>query len=178
MSLVTAYSEWDAVRRAAFLWTALGGELNLSHTTLDQGACGALAQMLEFSEGLTELDLSHCELTDELLLMLVTHLHKVQVLEWVSDCIMHVFTWRKSASLCRLAVECMAAPLLPPLAAGWCHQVINEPFLLVCLCVLVTVWVTIRSLMLQLISYSTWSPWTPPLTLCGKRTFTSTLFIF
>lgn len=81
VSLVLVNSKGDTVRRAVSLCRALGGELDLSHTTLDQRACGALALMLDFSEGLTELDLSHCELTDQLLLTLITHLHKVQVLE-------------------------------------------------------------------------------------------------
>ncbi|KAE8278537.1 Protein NLRC5 [Larimichthys crocea] len=81
VSLVPVSSERDAVRRAVSLCRALGGELDLSHTTLDQRTCAGLAQMLDFSEVLTELDLSHCELTDQLLLMLITHLHKVQVLD-------------------------------------------------------------------------------------------------
>ncbi|KAK9524181.1 hypothetical protein VZT92_018041 [Zoarces viviparus] len=81
LSLVPVNSERDTVRRAVSLCAALGGELDLSHTTLDQRACGALSLMLEFSEGLTELDLSHCQLTDQLLLKLSTHLHKVQVLD-------------------------------------------------------------------------------------------------
>lgn len=81
VSLVPVNSEGDTVRRAVSLCRALDGELDLSHTSLDQRACGALALMLDFSEGLTELDLSHCELTDQLLLTLITHLHKVQVLE-------------------------------------------------------------------------------------------------
>ncbi|KAM6892820.1 uncharacterized protein PEZ65_022873 [Lycodopsis pacificus] len=81
LSLVPVNSERDTVRRAVSLCGALGGELDLSHTTLDQRACGALSLMLEFSEGLTELDLSHCQLTDQLLLKLSTHLHKVQVLD-------------------------------------------------------------------------------------------------
>lgn len=78
VSLVPGPSEGDTVGRAVSLCSALGGQLDLSHTTLDQGACEALAVMLDFSEGLTELDLSHCGLTDQLLL---THLHKVQVLD-------------------------------------------------------------------------------------------------
>ena len=86
VSLVPGSSERDAVRRGVSLCRALGGELDLSHTTLDQSTCAALALMLDFSDGLTELDLSHCQLTDQLLLTLITHLHKVQVLEWVSDC--------------------------------------------------------------------------------------------
>ncbi|CAI5638740.1 unnamed protein product [Oreochromis niloticus] len=81
LSLVPVNSERDTVRRAVSLCRALGGELDLSHSTLDQRACGALVQMLDSCEGLTELDLSHCQLTDQLLLPLITHLHKVQVLE-------------------------------------------------------------------------------------------------
>ncbi|XP_053170806.1 uncharacterized protein LOC128354609 [Scomber japonicus] len=81
VSLVPGSSERDAVRRGVSLCRALGGELDLSHTTLDQSTCAALALMLDFSDGLTELDLSHCQLTDQLLLTLITHLHKVQVLD-------------------------------------------------------------------------------------------------
>ncbi|XP_047432131.1 uncharacterized protein LOC125000627 isoform X3 [Mugil cephalus] len=81
VSLVPVHSEEDTVRRAVSLCGALGGELDLSHRRLDQRTCGALVQMLEFSEGLTELDLSHCQLTDQLLLPLSSQLHKVQVLD-------------------------------------------------------------------------------------------------
>ncbi|XP_071335751.1 uncharacterized protein [Trachinotus anak] len=81
VSLVPVNTERDTVRRAVSLCIALGGELDFSHTTLDQRACGALALMLDSCEGLTELDLSHCQLTDQLLLTLITHLHKVQVLD-------------------------------------------------------------------------------------------------
>ncbi|XP_049425964.1 uncharacterized protein LOC125884800 isoform X6 [Epinephelus fuscoguttatus] len=81
VSLVPVNSERDTVRRAVSLCRALGGELDFSHSTLDQRACGALALMLDSCEELTELDLSHCRLTDQLLLMLSAHLHKVQVLD-------------------------------------------------------------------------------------------------
>ncbi|XP_037651108.1 uncharacterized protein LOC119503395 isoform X2 [Sebastes umbrosus] len=81
VSLVHVNSERDRVRRAVSLCRALDGELDLSHTTLDQRVCGALAWMLYSSEELTELDLSHCQLTDQLLLTLSSHLHKVQVLD-------------------------------------------------------------------------------------------------
>ncbi|KAK6324467.1 hypothetical protein J4Q44_G00038090 [Coregonus suidteri] len=60
---------------------SLDGELDLSETRLDQKACGSLALVLEHSEGLSELDLSHCQLTDHHLQALITHLHKVQVLD-------------------------------------------------------------------------------------------------
>ncbi|CAI5638735.1 unnamed protein product [Oreochromis niloticus] len=81
LSLVPENSERDTARRAVSLCRALGGELDLSHSMLDQRACGALVQVLDSCEGLTELDLSHCQLTDQLLLPLITHLHKVQVLD-------------------------------------------------------------------------------------------------
>nr|XP_020447583.1 uncharacterized protein LOC109955619 isoform X3 [Monopterus albus] len=81
VSLVPVNRERDTVRRTVSLCRALGGELDLSHTTLDQRSCGALVLMLDHCEGLTELDLSYCELTDQLLLTLATQLHKVQVLD-------------------------------------------------------------------------------------------------
>ncbi|XP_032362739.1 uncharacterized protein LOC116674246 [Etheostoma spectabile] len=81
VSLVPVDSERDSVRRAVSLRTALDGQLDLSHSTLDQRACGALALMLDYSDELTELDLSHCGLTDQLLLSLSAHLHKVHVLD-------------------------------------------------------------------------------------------------
>ncbi|XP_051798506.1 uncharacterized protein LOC127531951 isoform X3 [Acanthochromis polyacanthus] len=81
LSLLPVHSERDTVRRAESLCGALGGELDLSHSTLDQRVCGGLVQMLDSCEGLTELDLSHCQLSDQLLLPLITHLHKVQVLD-------------------------------------------------------------------------------------------------
>ncbi|XP_033989115.1 uncharacterized protein LOC117484789 isoform X3 [Trematomus bernacchii] len=81
VSLVPVNSERDTVGRALTLCKALEGELDLSHSSLDQRACAALALMLDFSEELTELDLSHCQLTDQLLLTLSAQLHKVQVLD-------------------------------------------------------------------------------------------------
>ncbi|XP_038573488.1 uncharacterized protein LOC119901604 [Micropterus salmoides] len=110
VSLVPVNSEGDTVRRAVSLCRALDGELDLSHTSLDQRACGALALMLDFSEGLTELDLSHCELTDQLLLTLITHLHKVQVLDLshnkISDAsagkLLHLVSINPSISTVRL----------------------------------------------------------------------------
>ncbi|KAM4538536.1 uncharacterized protein V3H82_024169 [Fundulus diaphanus] len=81
LSLLPVDSERDTVRRAVSLCRALGGELDLSHVPLDQRLCGSLVLMLDHSEGLTELDLSHCQLTDQLLLQLIAHLHKVQVLD-------------------------------------------------------------------------------------------------
>ncbi|KAK2857171.1 hypothetical protein Q5P01_005906 [Channa striata] len=81
VSLVPVNSERDSVRRAESLCRALDGELDLSHTPLDRRVCEALDLMLDFSEGLTQLDLSHCDLTDQLLLTFIKHLHKVHVLD-------------------------------------------------------------------------------------------------
>ncbi|XP_039459875.1 uncharacterized protein LOC120435074 [Oreochromis aureus] len=81
VSLIPLHSQRDSVKRAASLWRALDGELDLSHSTLDQWTCSSLARLLDSSEGLTELDLSHCELTDQLLHTLIPQLHKVQVLD-------------------------------------------------------------------------------------------------
>ncbi|XP_052334263.1 uncharacterized protein LOC118357513 isoform X3 [Oncorhynchus keta] len=67
-------------RLASLLSRALGKELDLSHTPLDLMACSSLALILEHSEGLSELDLSDCHLTDTHLEFMLTHLHKAQVL--------------------------------------------------------------------------------------------------
>ncbi|XP_059203481.1 uncharacterized protein LOC131982909 [Centropristis striata] len=81
VSLVSVNSERDSVRRAESLCRALKAELDLSHSSLDQRTCEALALMLDFCAELTELDLSHCQLTDQQLLSLCSQLHKVQVLD-------------------------------------------------------------------------------------------------
>ncbi|KTF81620.1 hypothetical protein cypCar_00042427, partial [Cyprinus carpio] len=56
-------SQRGSLRRAEALSQALGGEMDLSRTQMDLRACEQLALFL-YSEGLTELDLSHCKLTD------------------------------------------------------------------------------------------------------------------
>ncbi|XP_031673339.1 uncharacterized protein LOC116364226 [Oncorhynchus kisutch] len=81
LDLVREGIEEGLLRHAESLCRALDGELDLSETRLDQNACGSLALVLEHSEGLSELDLSHCQLTDHQLQLLITHLHKVQVLD-------------------------------------------------------------------------------------------------
>ncbi|KAK6324680.1 hypothetical protein J4Q44_G00040220 [Coregonus suidteri] len=73
--------EEGVLRHAESLCRALNGELDLSETRLNQKTCGSLALVLEHSEGLSELDLSHCQLTDHHLQPLLTHLHKVEVLD-------------------------------------------------------------------------------------------------
>ncbi|XP_037388882.1 uncharacterized protein si:ch211-281l24.3 isoform X5 [Pygocentrus nattereri] len=81
LSLVHVGTELDCVRRAVALSQALGEEVDLSQTKLDLQACRSLARFLEHSEGLTELDLSHCQLTDHCLKLLLPHLHKIQILD-------------------------------------------------------------------------------------------------
>ncbi|KAI4898556.1 hypothetical protein NFI96_017916, partial [Prochilodus magdalenae] len=61
--------------RAVALCQALEGEMDLSGTQLNQQACRSLALFLEHTEGLSELDLSHCQLSDHCL-----ELHKIDVL--------------------------------------------------------------------------------------------------
>lgn len=72
------------VRReqAESLSAALGEELDLSQTTLDLQACRGLALILEYSEGLTELDLGQCHLTDYSLDLLLPNLHKAQNIDF------------------------------------------------------------------------------------------------
>ncbi|XP_076022053.1 uncharacterized protein LOC143012674 isoform X2 [Genypterus blacodes] len=81
LSLVHGHSEGDAVRRAQSLCGALRGNLDVSHTALDQRTCEMLAHMLDYCDGLKELDVSHCQLTDQLLLTLIAHLHKAEVVD-------------------------------------------------------------------------------------------------
>ncbi|XP_038843492.1 uncharacterized protein LOC120042762 [Salvelinus namaycush] len=81
LDLVSEGIEEGLLRHTGSLCRALDGELDLSETRLDQKACGSLALVLEHSEGLSKLDLSHCQLTDHHLQALITNLHKVQVLD-------------------------------------------------------------------------------------------------
>ncbi|XP_056121945.1 uncharacterized protein LOC130100499 [Rhinichthys klamathensis goyatoka] len=74
-------TERGSSRRTEALSQALGGEMDLSHTQMDQSACEQLALFLEYSEGLKELDLSHCKLTDHCMKPLMPHLHKTQTLD-------------------------------------------------------------------------------------------------
>ncbi|XDV31880.1 hypothetical protein PO909_002815, partial [Leuciscus waleckii] len=74
-------SQRGSSRRTEALSQALGGEMDLSHTQMDSSACEKLALFLEYSEGLKELDLSHCKLTDHCMKPLMPHLHKTQTLD-------------------------------------------------------------------------------------------------
>ncbi|KAK2917092.1 hypothetical protein Q8A67_001466 [Cirrhinus molitorella] len=66
---------------------ALGEELDLSQTQLDLQVCRGLGLILEYSEGLTELDLSQCHLTDHSLDLLLPNLHKVQNIDFSGNSI-------------------------------------------------------------------------------------------
>ena len=71
----------DCVRHAVALSQALGKEVDLSQTRLNLEACRFLALFLEHSEGLSELDLSHCCLSDHCLELLLPQLPKTHILE-------------------------------------------------------------------------------------------------
>ncbi|XP_072531231.1 uncharacterized protein [Salminus brasiliensis] len=81
LALVHVGTERESMVRAASLSHALGKELDLSETKLDKQTCRSLALVLEHTEGLSELDISHCQLTDHCLELLLPHLHKVDVLD-------------------------------------------------------------------------------------------------
>ncbi|XP_016116102.1 uncharacterized protein [Sinocyclocheilus grahami] len=66
---------------------ALGEELDLSQTQLDLQVCRGLELILEYSEGLTELDLSQCHLTDHSLDLLLPNLHKAQNIDFSGNSI-------------------------------------------------------------------------------------------
>ncbi|XP_047672720.1 uncharacterized protein LOC113660601 [Tachysurus fulvidraco] len=91
LALLRVVNQSDCVMNAMSLSKALNGDMDLSETPLDLGACKSLALFLEFSEGLSELDLSHCKLTDQGLELLLPHLHKVEVLDLshndIDDCL-------------------------------------------------------------------------------------------
>ncbi|KAL7880605.1 hypothetical protein SRHO_G00028590 [Serrasalmus rhombeus] len=76
LMLLTRY-----VEEARALARSLGKEIDLSHTTLNSCACEVLGLVLEHSEHLSHLNLSHCKLTDSCLNLLLPHLHKVQELD-------------------------------------------------------------------------------------------------
>ncbi|XP_073719485.1 uncharacterized protein [Misgurnus anguillicaudatus] len=81
LACITEDTEKGSVRWVQALLKALGGEVDLSHTQMDQRCCEQLSVFLEYSDGLTELDLSHCRLTDQYMNPLLPHLHKTQTLD-------------------------------------------------------------------------------------------------
>ncbi|XP_053345652.1 uncharacterized protein LOC128515591 [Clarias gariepinus] len=91
LSLLRVVNESDCVKRAISLSRALDGQMDLSENPLDLRACRSLALFLEYCEGLSELDLSHCQLSDQNLELLLPHLHKAAVLDLshnaIHDCL-------------------------------------------------------------------------------------------
>ncbi|KAF5897404.1 kelch-like protein 5 isoform X1, partial [Clarias magur] len=81
LDLVDVGTETERVWRAVALSRALSGEVDLSETRLNLQTCKSLALVLEYSEGLSELDLSHCQLTDQHVELLLPHLHKPRVID-------------------------------------------------------------------------------------------------
>ncbi|KAF5897407.1 Nucleotide-binding oligomerization domain-containing protein 2, partial [Clarias magur] len=81
LDLVDVGTETERVRRAVALSRALSGEMDLSETRLNLQTFKSLALVLEYSEGLSELDLSHCQLTDQHVELLLPHLHKPRVID-------------------------------------------------------------------------------------------------
>ncbi|KAK3507666.1 hypothetical protein QTP70_032600 [Hemibagrus guttatus] len=81
LSRVELGTQKERLRRAADLSRALRDELDLSGTQLNLQACKSLALVLEYSEGLLQLDLSHCQISDHQLEPLMPHLHKTCVLD-------------------------------------------------------------------------------------------------
>ncbi|XP_035386110.1 uncharacterized protein LOC113589653 isoform X2 [Electrophorus electricus] len=81
LDFVHVGTELECMRHAVALSRALGEMVDLSQKRLNQQACRSLALFLEHSEGLSELDLSHCQLTDHCLQLLFPHLHKAHILE-------------------------------------------------------------------------------------------------
>lgn len=80
-SLLLQFLAHVSPEEAASLSRALGDEVDLSQTHLDLQVCRGLELILEYSEGLTELDLSRCRLTDHSLDLLLPNLHKAQNIE-------------------------------------------------------------------------------------------------
>ncbi|KAF5891422.1 uncharacterized protein DAT39_018878, partial [Clarias magur] len=81
LSLLHVVNESDCSGRIRSLSHALDGQMDLSETPLALQACRSLALFLEYCKGLSELDLSHCQLSDHGLELLLPHLHKAAVLD-------------------------------------------------------------------------------------------------
>ncbi|XP_048851436.1 NACHT, LRR and PYD domains-containing protein 1a-like [Brienomyrus brachyistius] len=81
LCLTSVGDEVQVTRQAAFLSRVLGRTVDLSHIQIDPQTCMSLAAVLEQAEGLSELDLSHCQLDDHSVDLLLPHLHKARVLD-------------------------------------------------------------------------------------------------
>ncbi|XP_067283551.1 uncharacterized protein [Pseudorasbora parva] len=81
-SLLLQFLAHVGPEEAESLSRALGGEVDLSQTHLEPQVCRGLVLILEYSEGLTELDLSQCRLTNHSLDLLLPNLHKAQNIDF------------------------------------------------------------------------------------------------
>ncbi|KAK2865559.1 hypothetical protein Q7C36_001615 [Tachysurus vachellii] len=81
LSHVDLGSEKECMRRAMALSQALRDKVDLSETQLNMQACKSLALVLEYSEELSQLDLSHCQISDDQLELLMPQLHKTSILD-------------------------------------------------------------------------------------------------
>ncbi|XP_072563197.1 uncharacterized protein [Paramormyrops kingsleyae] len=81
LCLISVGDEVQVTRQAAILSRVLGRTVDLSHIQIDPQTCVSLAAVLEQAERLSELDLSHCQLNDHSVDLLLPHLHKARVLD-------------------------------------------------------------------------------------------------
>ncbi|KAK7175303.1 hypothetical protein R3I93_002262 [Phoxinus phoxinus] len=100
-SLLLQFLAHVSPEEAESLSRALGDEVDLSQTHLDPQVCRGLALVLEYSEGLTELDLSQCRLTDPSLDLLLTNLHKAQHIDFSGNSITDTGAQRIYSTVCR-----------------------------------------------------------------------------
>lgn len=75
-----------SLKWASSLSKALGKHLDLSDTPLNYRTCESLQLVLDYTEELTDLNLSYCQITDACLDLLALHLNKIMNLEWVYLC--------------------------------------------------------------------------------------------
>lgn len=70
-----------SLKWASSLSKALGKHLDLSDTPLNYRTCESLQLVLDYTEELTDLNLSYCQITDACLDLLALHLNKIMNLE-------------------------------------------------------------------------------------------------
>ncbi|XP_073764510.1 uncharacterized protein isoform X2 [Danio rerio] len=74
-----------SLKWASSLSKALGKELDLSDTPLNYRTCESLQLVLDYTEDLTHLNLSHCQITDACLDLFLPHLHKILTLDFTGN---------------------------------------------------------------------------------------------
>ncbi|XDV11793.1 hypothetical protein PO909_000628 [Leuciscus waleckii] len=100
-SLLLQFLAHVSPEEAESLSRALGDKVDLSQTPLEPQVCRGLALILEYSEGLTELDLSQCRLTDPSLDLLLPNLHKAQNIDFSGNSITDTGAQRIYSIVCR-----------------------------------------------------------------------------